>query len=77
MLIVDSLKYCQKEKGLNIFAWCLMPSQLHLIANTTVNFELADVIRDFKKFNARCRIANPAQRTRLMQRTFREIINPA
>ena len=24
-LIVDSLKYCQENKGLNIFGWCLMP----------------------------------------------------
>ena len=53
MLIIDSLKYCQREKGLNIFAWCLMPSHLHLIANTTVKFELADVIRDFKKFTSK------------------------
>ena len=53
MLLIDSLKYCQREKGLNIFAWCLMPSHLHLIANTTVKFELADVIRDFKKFTSK------------------------
>ena len=53
MLIIDSLKYCQKEKGLNIFAWCLMPSHLHLIANTKVNYALADVIRDFKKFTSK------------------------
>ena len=53
MLLIDSLKYCQHEKGLNIFAWCLMPSHLHLIANTTVKFELADVIRDFKKFTSK------------------------
>ena len=50
MLLIDSLKYCQCEKGLNIFDWCLMPSHLHLIANTKVTFELANVIRDFKKF---------------------------
>ncbi len=29
--IVDSLKYCQKNKGLEIYAYCLMPSHLHLI----------------------------------------------
>jgi len=53
MLIVDSLKHCQAEKGLNIFAWCLMPSHLHMIANTLVGFELDDVIRDFKKFTSK------------------------
>ena len=25
--IVESLQYCQKNKGLEIFAWCLMPSR--------------------------------------------------
>jgi len=50
MLLVDSLKHCQEKKGMNIFGWCLMPSHLHLIANTKPNFELADVIRDFKRF---------------------------
>ena len=30
-----------------------MPSHLHLIANTNVKFELADVIRDFKKFTSK------------------------
>jgi REP element-mobilizing transposase RayT len=50
MLLIDSLKYCQGKKGLNIFGWCLMPSHLHLIANTSIPFELDDVIRDFKRF---------------------------
>ena len=30
-LIVDSLKYCQENKGLNIFGWCLMPGQFTFI----------------------------------------------
>ena len=47
-LIVDSLKYCQENKGLNIFGWCLMPSHLHLIANTKIPFDLDNVVRDFK-----------------------------
>jgi len=50
MLLIDSLKFCQENKGLNIFGWCLMPSHLHLIANTKMGFELKDVIRDFKRY---------------------------
>jgi len=30
-VIIDSLRHCQKEKGLVIHAWCLMPSHLHMI----------------------------------------------
>jgi REP element-mobilizing transposase RayT len=50
---VDALKYCQQHKGLNIYAWCLMPSHLHLLVNTEDGFNLADVIRDFKKFTSK------------------------
>jgi REP element-mobilizing transposase RayT len=49
-VVVESLKYCQKEKGLIIYAWCLMPSHLHLIAAARDGFDLSDIIRDFKKF---------------------------
>src|SRR5260370_528607 len=51
--IVEALSYCQQQKGLNIFAWCLMPSHLHILVNTDEPFQLADVIRDFKKFTSK------------------------
>lgn len=51
--IVESLQYCIKEKGLNVFAWCLMPSHLHIIANTRIGFDLVDTIRDFKQYTSK------------------------
>ncbi|MBI2259982.1 MAG: transposase [Flavobacteriia bacterium] len=51
--IIDSLKYCQKERGLVIFAYCIMTNHLHMIANTNEPFLLKDTIRDFKKFTAK------------------------
>ena len=53
LAIVESLKHCQENKGLNIFAWCLMPSHLHLLVNTEPEFELSAVMRDFKKFTSK------------------------
>ncbi|WP_353935896.1 REP-associated tyrosine transposase [Reichenbachiella agariperforans] len=50
-VVVDSLNYCQKEKGLEIDAWCLMSNHLHLIISSSKG-ELSDVLRDFKKFTA-------------------------
>jgi putative transposase len=47
--IIDSLRYCIKNKGLNVYAYCLMTNHLHLIANCNEPFELKDVIRDFKR----------------------------
>ena len=50
-IIIDSLTYCQKEKGLFIHAYCIMPNHLHLIISTVTN-NLSDIIRDFKKFTS-------------------------
>jgi len=53
MAIIESLKYCQSNKGLEIFAWCLMPSHLHLIIRAEDHTKLSDIIRDFKKFTSK------------------------
>jgi putative transposase len=52
-LLVDSLKYCQENMFLNIFAWCLMPSHLHMIANSGGKKDLSGIMRDFKKFTSK------------------------
>jgi putative transposase len=51
--LVESLEYCQKNKGLVIFAWCLMPSHLHMIARAEDGVNLSDILRDFKKFTSK------------------------
>jgi REP element-mobilizing transposase RayT len=51
-VIIDSLQYCQKQKGLIIHAWCIMPSHLHLIISTKGE-PLSNILRDFKKFTAK------------------------
>jgi putative transposase len=48
-IVVDSLNYCKREKGLIIYAWCLMPSHLHLIAAAQDGYDLSGIVRDFKK----------------------------
>lgn len=50
--LLDSLSYCQKEKGLEIFAWVVMSNHCHLIIRAKNN-NLSDVIRDFKKFTSK------------------------
>ena len=51
-ILLDSLKYCQKAKGLEIYAWCIMTSHVHLIIGTTGN-KMEDILRDFKSFTSR------------------------
>ena len=50
--LLDSLKYCQQNKGLELFAFVVMPSHLHLIARSRQG-RLSDVIRDFKSYTAK------------------------
>ncbi len=51
-VIVDALNYCVNNKGLNIFAWCLMTSHMHLVVSSNEPHRLSDTLRDFKKFTA-------------------------
>lgn len=34
-IILDSLKYCQKNKGLIIYSYCIMTNHLHLIVKSS------------------------------------------
>lgn len=50
-IVVDSLRYCQAQKGLEIYAWLLMTNHLHLIAGVSKpDTTIGDLLRDFKKF---------------------------
>jgi REP element-mobilizing transposase RayT len=48
-VIVDALSYCQQNKGLEIFAYCLMTNHLHLLVSAIAPSKLPEIIRDFKK----------------------------
>jgi len=52
-IVIDSLAYCQKEKGLRIYAWVLMPNHLHAITSVSGEYPLATIMRDFKKFTSK------------------------
>ncbi|HRZ76725.1 MAG TPA: transposase [Bacteroidales bacterium] len=62
-LIADSLIYCQKNKGLEIYAWCLMSNHLHMICRATGYPTLSDILRDFKKYTAKELISKMEQGT--------------
>lgn len=51
-ILIDSFKFCQKNKGLIIYAWCIMPSHVHLIMGTRQD-PMQNILRDFKSFTSR------------------------
>lgn len=50
-IITNSLNFCIKEKGLEVYAWVLMSNHLHTILSSSKN-DLSSIIRDFKKFTS-------------------------
>jgi len=46
-VIIDSLKYCQKNKGLYLLGYVIMPTHLHLITSNSEDTTLSDIMRDF------------------------------
>jgi putative transposase len=53
LLLINSLKYCQQNKGLVIFGYCLMPSHLHMIVRAEGQNTLSEILRDFKKYTSK------------------------
>ena len=50
-ILLNSIKFCQKEKGLKVYAWVIMSNHVHLIIGSR-DKALSDIIRDFKKYTA-------------------------
>ena len=47
-ILVDSWRFCQKSKGLELYAWCIMTSHVHLIIGTHDN-NMEAILRDMKR----------------------------
>jgi REP element-mobilizing transposase RayT len=54
-VIIESLKFCQQDKGLEIFAWVIMSNHIHLLARSNED-NLSGTIRDFKKYTSKALI---------------------
>ncbi|WP_134145952.1 REP-associated tyrosine transposase [Flavobacterium sp. 270] len=50
--IIESLEYCRKNKGMEIFGYCIMPSHLHIIFRSTFG-DPSGLLRDFKGFTSK------------------------
>ena len=55
-IVLDSIRFCQKEKGMVLYGWCIMSNHVHLILSPRNN-NLSDLLRDFKKFTSKQVIA--------------------
>jgi REP element-mobilizing transposase RayT len=51
-IVIDSLTYCQTNKGLQIFAYVIMSNHIHLLAKSETG-DLSGTIRDFKNYTSK------------------------
>ncbi|MCI4443411.1 MAG: transposase, partial [Lentimicrobium sp.] len=51
-IITESLDYCRKNKGMEIYGYCIMPSHVHLIFRSALG-DPSGLMRDLKGFTSR------------------------
>ncbi len=51
-ILIESLKYCQREKHLEIYGYVIMSNHVHLIVRSGKS-DLSGTLRDFKKFTSK------------------------
>ena len=54
-ILVNSLTFCIKNKGLELHAWVIMTNHVHLIISTKQN-SISDFVRDIKKYTSKMTI---------------------
>ena len=52
-IVINSLDYCRREKGLVLNAYVIMSNHLHIIVRAREGFKLSNIIRDFKRHTAK------------------------
>jgi REP element-mobilizing transposase RayT len=47
-ILLESIRYCQREKEMEVYGWCIMTSHVHLIIGSKGN-PLSNIMRDMKR----------------------------
>jgi REP element-mobilizing transposase RayT len=51
-VLINATQFCQNEKGLNLYAYCIMPSHVHWVASAK-DGKLSSILQAFKSFTAK------------------------
>ena len=52
-ILVESLSFCQQNKGMEIVAWCIMTNHVHLIFRSIKEQRPELLLGDFKRFTSK------------------------
>ena len=69
-ILIDSLSFCQREKGMEIIAWCIMTNHVHLIFRVVDDGKPELVLGDFKRFTSKALIKAIKENDRESRREF-------
>lgn len=51
-IMIESFDYCRKQKGMELYGYCIMPSHVHLIFRSSLG-DPSGLIRDLKGFTSK------------------------
>lgn len=51
-ILLESLSYCQKEKQMEIYAWCIMSNHVHLVFRSSGKEPPEKLLGSFKRFTS-------------------------
>ena len=51
-ILLDSVRFCQLNKGLKVYGWVIMSNHFHMIVASEKE-NLSDIIRDLKKYTSK------------------------
>ncbi len=52
-ILLESLSFCQTNKGMEIAAWCIMTNHVHLVFRCLTSEKPEQVLGDFKRFTSK------------------------
>lgn len=52
-IVIESLQYCQSEKGLELYGFVIMSNHIHMLAKAKEGCKLSAIIRDMKKHTSK------------------------
>ncbi len=52
-ILLDSFRFCQEEKGMEISGWCIMTNHMHLVFRSIAGVKPELLLGDFKRFTSK------------------------
>ncbi|MCW3807931.1 transposase, partial [Plebeiibacterium marinum] len=69
-IVIDNLQFNQKEKGMEIYAWCLMTNHVHLVFKSIKGIKPSILLGNFKRYTSKAIISTIKENRRESRREW-------